>query len=73
MLHYHISQKMLSRSSTANHLKHISFLEMIIKRHCMAKEQDISDFSSLKAAWTNFVLIRVLESSQSLEDPTKLT
>lgn len=39
----------------------------------MDKEQDISDFFSLKAAWTNFVLIRLLESSQSLEDPTKLT
>ena len=38
----------------------------------MAKEQNISDFFFFEG-WTNFVLIRVLKSSQSLEDPTKLT
>ena len=35
-------------SNTTNNLKLIPFLQMIIKKHCMAREQATSDFFSLK-------------------------
>lgn len=60
-------------SNTANHLKHISFLEMIIKRHCIDKEQDISDFFSLKAGQTLYLCVYLNPGPHAvLEDPTKL-